>query len=75
MEILIRFGQAVTGGTAGAGDSTGAVPGFEKKEGDAMEQDTQDEEGKKPEGMDEEKGEVRDDSDCMSGVEMGGSSL
>ena len=51
------------------GESTGDGSG-----GEVVDQDMEDVEGRKPEEKDEPKGEVLDDSDYMSGVEMGESS-
>lgn len=75
MEILIRFGQAITGGIAGAGDSTGAGATVEEKGGEAMELDVKDRKGDQLEGKGEDEGEMLEDFDCMSDIEMGGTSL
>ena len=66
MGILFRFGQTVTAGVVGAGDSAGG-----EAQGEGMDQEMEDVEGKEPEGKHEPEGEVLNVSDHLSDVEMG----
>ena len=75
MGILIRFGQTSTRGFAAAGGSTGDGATAEETGGEAMELCAKDRKGTQLGGKNEDEGEMLEDSDCMSGVEMGGNNL